>query len=322
MRTLNLPRLDDSFPLPLDAPFTRTMAREVGVTDTRLHRLAKGGLLRRLLRPVYVAALVPDTVELRLAALRLIVPDGCFVTDYAAAWLHAGDRALPPNAHLAVLRPQIFRPAGKGRLRNQIAESGERTLAPSDLMEIGGLLVTTPLRTACDLGRQRNPDLALHGLDTMLSTGTFDRDALVAELPRYRGERWVRTLRPLAPLADGQAASLGESALRRRWVGAGLPQPQCQIPIEHEGRIIYYLDMGNEEALFAAEYDGRAWHSTDVQVARDEGRRGWLDETRHWWIEVFVDSNVFGQRQDAEERLRAAWLKRRQQITSGRIIIP
>ena len=49
-----------------------------------------------------------------------------------------------------------------------LARSGERTLGPDDLMRVGGIWVTTPLRTALDLGRLLRRDQALAGLDAML----------------------------------------------------------------------------------------------------------------------------------------------------------
>ena len=55
--------------------------------------------------------------------------------------------------------------------------SGERAVEEGDLTEIAGLRVTTPLRTALDLGRlSRNNDVRLHGMDTMLSLGAFSHE--------------------------------------------------------------------------------------------------------------------------------------------------
>ena len=69
-------------------------------------------------------------------------------------------------------------------------------------MEVLGLRVTTPLRTACDLGRLLSRDRAFAALDTMLRLGAFDAEELWAETERFRGMRGVRQLRAFAPLAD------------------------------------------------------------------------------------------------------------------------
>ena len=314
--------LDESFPLPLDRPFTRATAREAGLSDNRLTRLCAEGYLRRPLRNLYLPAQLPDSLETRIAALSLVVPAGCFLTDHSAAWLHAGDDALPPNAHLSVPQVSLFRPPGVRALRNGWTESGERTLLPRDLMSIGGLAVTTPLRTALDLGRlQKNRDVAMWGMDRMLGTEAFSLDEMLAELPRFKGERGIIRQRVLAPLADGHAKSFGEAALRLRWYDAGLPRPRLQIPIIVNGRVIFWLDMGLEDLLFAAEYDGELYHSDDEDVEHDERRREWLARNRSWVIEDFRRANVFGQHQDATERLTGAYRACRASVGNRRILV-
>jgi hypothetical protein len=314
--------LDDTFPLPLDQPFTRAIALAAGLSDNQLMRLCARDYLRRPLRNLYLPAQLPDTAEVRLAALSLVVPGNCFVADHTAAWLHAGDDALPPNAHLAVPPVSIFRPPRVRALRNGWTASGERTLLPRDLMEIGGLLVTTPLRTALDLGRlQRNPDVALWGMDSMLGTRTFTPDEMLAELPRFKGDRGIVRMRVLAPRADGGSQSFGETALRGRWCDAGLPRPWVQIPILENGRVIFWLDMGLEELLFAAEYDGERFHSEDEDREHDHDRRDWLARNRAWVIEDFRKVNVFGRRQDATQRLAVAYQECRKSVGNRRLII-
>jgi hypothetical protein len=308
--------------LPLDQPFTRRTALAAGLRDKQLGALVTAGYLRRPIPGVYVASQLPDSINLRASVLALVVPAGSFVCDRTAAWLHGAPMALAPNEHLSVPPVSCFRPADAGRLRNGLATSGERTVAPGDLMHLNGVLVTTPLRTALDLGRlQRTRDLALGGMDAMLRLRRFSHDELLEAVPRFRRQRGVRQPESLAPLADGRAESFGESALRRRWLDAGLPRPQLQIPILENGRVIFWLDMGLEEWLFAAEYDGAAWHSSPEQVAADNARRSWLDEQRRWAIEVFRQEHVWGLRQDADLRLAAAFRRARATFASRTFII-
>jgi hypothetical protein len=287
------------------------MARQFGVSDKALHSLVLNGYLRRPIRGVYVAAQVPDTMPLRCSMLSLVVPHGSFITDRSAAWLHAGDRALAPNEHLAPPPISCFRPSDGGRLRNSLTASGEREIEPRDLMVIHGVVVTTPLRTALDLGRlQKSRDLKLHGMDTMLGLGEFSHEQMLTEIPRFNRRRGVIMLRVLAPLADGGSGSFGESSLRLRWHDARLPRPRTQIPVERDGRVLFYLDMGLEDLLFAAEYDGEEWHGEDRE-SHDEDRREWLEQQRNWTIEVFRGPSVFGRHQDADRRLAAAYKEAR-----------
>lgn len=288
------------------------MARDLGVGYKRLHALTRAGHLRRPVEGVYVDSAVPDSIRLRCQMLRLVVPPDCFVCDRTAAWLHAGSRALAPDEHLAVPPISCFRPSDGGRLRNALADSGEREIRPRDLMTLHGVLVTTQLRTALDLGRlQPTRDLKLHGMDTMLGLRAFSLEEMLAEVPRFNRRRGVVALRVLAPLADGGAESFGESALRLRWYDAGLPRPRTQIPISVEGRVLFWLDLGLEELRFAAEYDGVAWHSSHEQLRRDDERRTFLADQARWSIEVFRKPDVFGHHQIADRRLKAAFVAAR-----------
>jgi hypothetical protein len=300
------PLLDDSFPLALDAPFTRRMARDAGLTDKQLRGFVANSLLRHPIQNVYVPAQAPDDIRMRIAALRLVVPDDCFVVDRTAGWLHGAPMVLAPNDHLCPPKVSMFKHADAGRLRNKLANSGERTVLPRDLMDVGGLGVTTPLRTALDLGRFLTRDQALSALDALLGLGLFCGDELAFELPRFKGQRGVRQLRYLVPLADGRAQSPGESVLRLRWIDAGLPRPQLQIEIVEGGRTIFYLDIGLEELLFAIEYDGEDWHSADEDVKYDQMRRSWLASRRGWLIKPFTKQQVYG-RNDAEATIFAAY---------------
>lgn len=309
----NSPLLDSSFPLPLDLPFTRRTALAAGITDGRLARLTRAGLLRHPIREVYVAAQAPDDIAMRIAILRLVVPDDCFVVDRTAAWLHGTPMALAPNDHLVAPKVAMFRHADAGRLRNALARSGERTVLPRDLTDVGGLAVTTPLRTALDLGRFLHRDQALGGMDALLRLGRFNLDELLHEVPRLAGQRGVRQLRELAPLADGRAQSQGESALRLCWYDAGVPRPELQIPVLDGGREVFYIDIGLEELLFGAEYDGEEFHSSDEDEKHDDSRRDWLARRRGWAIEVFRKDGVYG-RSNPEAVIWAAYVRARKTL--------
>jgi hypothetical protein len=99
---------------------------------------------------------------------------------------------------------------------------------------------------------------------------------------RYRGARGLKALRAALPLVDGGAASPQETWLRLLFVDAGLPKPTTQIPIcDHRGRLIRMVDMGWEEFMVAAEYDGdqhrtsRPQYVKDIRVLPKLERMGW-----------------------------------------------
>jgi hypothetical protein len=313
-RMLRLPLLDDTFPLALDEPFTFRQASDAGLTSRNLATLVERGFLRRPVQGVYLACQAGDSPRLRAQCIRLVVPDGAVVCDRHAGWLLGAEMILAPREHLALRPITIFRPSGMGRLRNGLADSGERNLTPDDVTEVDGIPVTTPLRTTCDLGRTRFPEPAVAGMDAMLRLGAFSHEELLGAVERFRGMRWVTTLRLVAPLADGRAASPGESVLRLRWVEAALPPPVLQHEVWLPGRLAV-LDLAAPELLYAAEYDGAEWHSTPEQLEHDRERREALSDGG-WIIDPFRAEHVFGVRANADLVMRQNAARARQRLGS------
>jgi hypothetical protein len=308
--------LGECFPLPLDRPFTFQAARAVGLSPHDLGWLCREGYLRRMLKGVYVAAQAVDSIELRAQALRLVVPNGAVVTDRSAGWLHGAEMILAPNDHLAVPPVSVFVNRRGARLRNGITDSGQRFLRPEDVMEVFGVAVTTPLRTACDLGRLLSPEGAFAALDTMLRLGVFDKQQLWAETDRFRGMRGVIQLREFVPLADARSESPGESVTRLRWIAQGIqPSPDLQIEVERPYQWSYWIDLGVEELRFGVEYLGEEWHlRTPEQRERDERRRTWLEQERGWLIEPVTQQNVFGHARDIESIIASGIRKARRRM--------
>lgn len=296
--------LDAEVPLPLDRPFTAGQARAEGITPFQLRWLVTNGYIRSPIKSVYVASQAGDSTLLRCQALSLVVPEDCVVCDRHAGWLLGAEMVLAPNEHINLRPISVFRPSGYGRLRNDLADSGERNLLDTDVVEVGGLRVTNPLRTAWDLGRVRWTDEAICGIDAMLRMGAFSPAELVAGVERFRRMRWVTTLRAIAPLGDGRSQSPGESVLRLRWLEAGLPEPHPQCQVFRDGMLLAILDLANEDLRYAAEYDGAEWHTSEQQRAHDEKRRSAVRE-EEWEVDIFTAANLFGRSQDADDKLRA-----------------
>jgi len=298
--------------LPSSRPFTTTEARAAGVNHDVLRRLTREGQLRRVLRGVYVDASVRDDLLSRSIALSLVVPETAVVTDETAGWLH-GASVLPPGAHLQLPPLKVFQPPGNTRVRRTGCAGGERTLVGGDLQRVHGVLVTTPLRTALDLGRLTPRDRALGSIDSLMRVDGFDRSHLLHELPRFKGFRGVVQLRALAPLADARAESPGESALRLRWIDAGLPAPELQVPIADDSGLVRYRgDLGLRSLRLLAEYDGHEFHTSPASRSYDEQRRTWL-RRQGWVVVVLRRDDVFGPRPRAQDLLRRGLAEARMQ---------
>ena len=292
--------------LPLEEPFTLAQARDRGVSAKVLRRLVREGLLRRPLPGVYVDSAADDDTLMRCRALSLVVAPTAIVTGETAAWVHGAD-ARPPGEHVIPPPLSVHQLPGHTRVRKSGCRGGERTLAAHDIEVAHGVHLTTPLRTALDLGRLTPRDRAIGGLDALLRLGRFEPQHLLGEVERFKGFRGVVQLRELAPLADGRAESPGESVLRLRWLDAGdLPRPVVQVPVLTAwGTERYRLDLGVPELMFGCEYDGWDWHSSPQARARDRERRAWL-RRQGWTIVVLTKHEVYGaQRHRATEIIRA-----------------
>jgi hypothetical protein len=241
---------------------------------------------------------------MRARALSLVIPPGAVVTDRTAAWLHGVD-VLLPGEHLAVPSVRVFHRSRGGRLRRPQVSSGQRMMPDSDIEVVDGVRVTTPLRTACDLGMNRSRDRSFGSLEAMIRAGV-SKDTVLAEIPRFRGYRWVRQFRDLAPLTDPRAGSIAESITRLRWYDTCPPYPELQRPVPGPTGQTWWLDLGVDELWFAVEYDGEEFHGVDSAV-HDQSRRDWIERNTPWMVRVVRRDNVFGPRQDIQLLLRR-WL--------------
>lgn len=296
--------LDHTAPVPIDRPFTTAEAHAEGVSRYQLDAWVSGGALCHPIRGVYHVSQLPHDLALRVACLRLVVPEDCVVTDRTAAWLWGATTALAPNDHLVVPKLSVFSPPGH-RLRNGLTAGGERMLATSDVTHLEGLRVTSALRTACDLGRLLHRDQALAAMDALAALRQFSVEELALSVDRFKGYRGVVQFRTLAGYVDPAAGSPGESILRLRWIDLGIPRPECQIRVPAPGGGSYFLDMGLRDRRLGAEYDGEEFH-TEADAAHDTGRRDWMRCEEDWIIVVARAHNVHGRDQDIDALLRAA----------------
>jgi hypothetical protein len=287
-------------PSPLTGrPFTASDARAYGLTARDLRRLISARFVRHVLHDVYADARVPDSLDLRIAAVSLGLPPFAVVCDRAAAWLHGIDcldvheLTLPPRVDVVVLRSYTRRRRGAVTPR-------VRDLAPDDVMSLDAVQVTTPLRTALDLGCQLRPRAALAALDQFARCHGVTPEDLEQELPRFRRRRGVVQLRTLLPLVSPKSESPGESWVRFTIVQAGLPVPELQHVVEVGGVPRYRLDLAYPALLVCIEYDGVEFHGSDAQRAADARRRAWL--RANGWVVIVVTHS------DWTEPRRQRWL--------------
>jgi len=196
------------------------------------------------------------------------------ITGLAASALHGADW-VDADIPIELIHNSAHPPKG-------IVAHNER-IAEDEIQCVQGVLVTTPARTAFDLGRYHPRGPALARLDALMRATAYSDEDVMLMAKRYRGARGLKMLKQLLPLVDGGAASPRESWLRLLYIDAGLPKPRTQIPIFDEfGNILRTVDMGWEEFKVVSEYDGDQHRTLRWQYVKDQRvipkleRLGWF----------------------------------------------
>lgn len=258
-------------------PFTVVEAIRDGVSEKMLRRLVKTGVVRSLCYGLYVDATVPDSVQLRAAAVAKIVPADAVVCRRSAAWLFGVD-AFPPGKDGTNTQLETVRPYSVRGLKLAVVDGHSQTLLADDVIDWHGLRVTSPLATAIHLGRHLKRPFALSALDSMNRAGLVDRGELIAGVDRYPHHPGIRQARELARLVDPAAESPAESWLRLRMIDAGFSGVVPQVEVVAAGRR-RWIDLGfpsrprAEDGLrLGLEYDSAEWHGTRMRQRQDELR--------------------------------------------------
>jgi very-short-patch-repair endonuclease len=245
--------------------------------------IAAGLVTRRVLHGPRFRRLFPDTYVRRQprlgfdlrsrAAFRYVEGRGA-LSGYSAAEL-LGASCGRPGAPAEVV---VW--GGRQRAHPGLTVS-HRSVEPGELVRVGGILATSPLRTAFDLAREGELVERVVAVDALANAHDFAPDLLLLLGARDRGARGNLDLAEVLTLADRRAASPMETRLRLVLVLGGLPRPQAQWPVQDEqAGTVVWLDLAYPDARVGVEYDG-AVHTRPEAVLRDIGRhtalldKGW-----------------------------------------------
>ena len=94
------------------------------------------------------------------------------------------------------------------------------------------------------------------------------------------------------------------------WHEAGLREPTAAGGLRVGVILLARLDIANEFLRYAAEYDGKEWHSSDEQLEHDQTRRVDLAD-EGWVIGAMVAADVFGRARACEQIIRQARVEAR-----------
>lgn len=252
---------------------------------------------QRVFRGVYAPRNAQLTLSDRALAAWLTTDRAGVIAGAAASALH-GARWVDADEPIEVLVAERRRQSGLIVRMDRYCDD--------EVTSLGGIPVTTPARTAYDLGRHLKRPLALARLDALMRAAPFRREDVDVLAERYGAARGIRQLRDLISLVDSGAESPKESWLRLLLIDGGLPAPETQIPVYDDyGVPMAYLDLGYRDIQLAFEYDGDQHRSDRRQYVKDV-RRIPMVERRGWEV-----IRVINEDRPAEILLRAREAYRR-----------
>lgn len=260
------------------------------------------GLIRWVVRSVAVDSAIPDSRSVRAQAARLVVPTHAIASDDYAAFIYGADTQRPGRRwekrpmYMVTHSSYISRP-GYAIVRQS------KGIPDEDVLEIDGLLLTTPVRTASDLLRLHYRPHALAAGDAMTRAGLIVPGAVAEHLSRLHRVPGLPQARELVHRLTPDAESHGESWLRCRILDAGFPCPTIQYRIRDALGIVRRFDLAYEEVRVAAEYDGREHHTADEDQELDGSRRNDFRLRLGWRFLIAVYESVFGHDTSYEEQL-------------------
>lgn len=272
-------------------PFTRAQARDLGLTSSELRESVETGEVRRLMRGVFVAGSAKEDRALRARALGLVVPETAIVALHTAAWLYGVD-TFPPSQR-TIMTPHLLVPHGSPRPKGGRAITRQTVVPDYEAIEVGGVRVTSPLRTTTDLLRLCWRPHAMAAGDSMVRAGAVDPVVVREHVMTLRRFPGVKQAKELAPRLDAGSKTPGESWMKCRLLDAGLPTPTYQHEVTLDGHR-YFLDAAYVEQHVAAEFDGREHHLGRLNEEHDDDRRGDMALRLAWVFVIATYERVFG----------------------------
>ena len=264
------------------------------------------GALNRYELPRYYRAITPNvyldkrvepSLRQRTVAAWLWSHRECAISGLAASALH-GAKWVDDDSAVELIWRNARAPAG--------IVTRDDLLLDDEFQMIDGMRVTTPERTAFDLGRRGRVGAAVARLDARAAATGFKVDAIEELAGRHAHTRGLRQLETVLDLVDAGAESPKETWLRLLAIRAGYPRPRTQIPIlGPDGWPLYYLDMGWEDIMLALEYDGGQHWDDPGSVAYDIQRSEYIHDLG--WNVVRVMKRHHSA--DVLRRLARAWDK-------------
>ena len=276
--------------------FTTSAAAAMGVADNRF----KANDLFGVHRGIRVPRGVPQDLEDHLRPILELVPYGVAYRTTAAR-IHG--MPLPSWVDDDAPRLELAVPVGTSQIRRPGLAVRRLMLPASDVVEVGGIRITTPERTFADLA-------SLLGLTDTVVVGDHlvrehgpghpgEREPVVPldVLSRYiagiKGRHGILRARQALELVRVGADSPPETRLRLALQDAGLPEPVLGMVLcDGYGRPVLFPDLAYPDYRVLVQYDG-SHHLSAIQAASD-GRRESAALVLGWKSLVITKDDIEG----------------------------
>lgn len=273
-----------------DGPFRRADALRLGLTDKHL----RGRRFRRIFRDVYAPVEIPDSLHLRCAAARLLVPEHAVFCGATAAQLCRipvpGDRRV----HVALPAKTRTPPKVSGIVVHRYA------IGPAEVWrsEVAGEWVVRPERLFLELAAALpRLDMIIAG-DQLLRMGWTTVGELETYLKDCYRRRGRRRARNALPLLEARSDSPTETRLRMLLVDNGFPRPVANLDVyDEQGIWIGRPDLSYPASKIAIDYEGRHHREDADQYHEDIGRDDLF--ALNGWIHLKYDARLLFRRPEA-----------------------
>jgi uncharacterized protein DUF559 len=254
---------------PRYAVISIAQLRDIGLTDSAIHKRAASSRLYRVHQGVY--ALVPRKLLSReglwLATVLSCGP-GAVLCHQSGAALHELRPSSNPRIDVLVARRIHHRPG----LRIHTSA----TLTPADITTVRGIPCTTVARTLLDLADVLPRRAVERACDQAETLQTFDLSALQEQIARHGTRRGAAVLQAILDehyIGRTPTWSVLEERFLALSRAAGLPDPEVNAFIDPgDGEPAIRVDFAWRQRRLAVEADGRETHLTHQAFERDRRR--------------------------------------------------
>lgn len=292
----------------------RSQALAAGYHEDEVDRLVRTRVWQRVRRGAYCERQLWDNADatarhllrVRAAALSLHRPA---VASHVSAALALGLRVWDvPLDHVHMTRTDVHSPRVEGGVHHHAGSLEDC------VVEVNGLLVTSPARTALDIARLAGFERGVVTADSAIARSDCSLLQLRETAAQMQDWPGARVAGRVVSFADARSESVGESRSRVLFDRYGLPvlEPQVEI-LNRWGLVVARVDGLIFEANLAVEFDGRlkyGVHPDDTLAQASE--RLWREKRREdlirrqgLTVERIIWADLEQPRQTAA-RLRAA----------------